>query len=346
MIEIKDFIRENIHSLVPYSSARDEFSGRDAILMDANESPYNSPFNRYPDPRQRRLKGKLSGMLGISGGQLFLGNGSDEAIDLLIRIFCVPAKDRVIIMDPSYGMYRVCADINDVAADLVELNPDFSLNPVRILGNVRPSTRMIFLCSPNNPSANLLETQEVLKILDRFRGIVVLDEAYIDFTGTNGMLGYLDKYPNLVILRTLSKAWSAAGIRLGMAIAGPQIIQVMDRVKYPYNLNLLTQDKALELLDHEKQKEEWIRMILSEKEKLAADLGKMVTVQKVHPSDANFLLVQVADPDALHGYLAEGGVIVRNRSRLTHCNGCLRISVGTPQENRKLIQLMQNFNHA
>lgn len=346
MADIKDYIRKNIQELVPYSSARDEYSGMEAVLMDANENPYNPPYNRYPDPRQGRLKEKIGKMLRLSPARIFLGNGSDEAIDLLIRIFCIPAKDRIIVMDPSYGMYKVCADINDVAVDFVELDADFRLNAVRILGSVRPSTKMIFLCSPNNPTSNLLEKHEIEKILERFRGAVIVDEAYIDFTGSNGIISFLNKYPNLVILRTLSKAWAAAGIRLGIALADPGVIDVMDRVKYPYNVSLLTQDKAMELLDNEEQKDEWVSMVLAEREKLVQKLKKLETVKKIHPSDANFLLVQVDDPDALYEHLVQGGVIVRNRSRLTHCEGCLRISVGTREENQQLIRLMKTFENA
>lgn len=343
MIDLKNIVRDNIWKLLPYSSARDEYSGKEAILMDANENPYNSPFNRYPDPGQNKLKEKIAAMLDISPEQLFLGNGSDEAIDLLIRVFCIPGKDRLIIMDPSYGMYRVCADINDVAVDLVELEPDFSLNAVRILSSVRPSTKMIFLCSPNNPTSNLLETDEILKILDRFKGLVIVDEAYIDFADGQGMLSCLEKYSNLVILRTLSKAWAGAGIRLGMAIADPGVCGLMNRVKYPYNVNLLTQEKALELLDNESQKNEWVKMILEERDRMVKKLGKLDLIKKIHHSDANFLLVQVDDPDKIYTFLVNGGLIVRNRSRLTHCRGCLRITVGTRDENSRLLELMKSF---
>ena len=343
MTDIKDLVRKNILELVPYSSARDEYTGKEAILMDANESPYNQPYNRYPDPRQEKLKEKIAQMLHLPLGSIFLGNGSDEAIDLLIRVFCIPGSDRIIIMDPSYGMYKVCADINDVAVDFVELNQDFTLNAGRILGAVRPTSKLIFLCSPNNPTSNLLETSEIIKVLEGFRGMVILDEAYIDFTGAEGLISLLDSYANLVILRTLSKAWGGAGIRLGMALADPMLAGLLNRVKYPYNVNLLTQDKAMDLLDNEKRKQEWVEMILSERSWLAEELEGLDLVKKVYPSDANFLLVRVDDPDAVSEYLALGGVIVRNRSRLTHCTGCLRITVGSEAENRRLIELMKTF---
>ncbi len=343
MNDLKDIVRKNILDLVPYSSARDEYSGQEAILMDANESPYNSPLNRYPDPRQNKLKEKISGMLGITSNQIFLGNGSDEAIDLLMRVFCNPGRDRIIIIDPSYGMYKVCADINDVGVDFVKLEADFRLNAVRILGSVRPSTKMIFLCSPNNPTSNLLETEEIQKILDRFKGIVVLDEAYIDFAGDEGFLSSRKDYPNLVILRTLSKAWAAAGIRLGMAIADPEVVSLLDRVKYPYNVNLLTQEKALDILDNEKQKNEWVEMILSERVRLVKKLGKLAVIKKIHHSDSNFILVRVDDPDAMYGHLVKGGVIIRNRSGLTHCEGCLRITIGSREENKRMLELIKSF---
>ncbi|MFC2098294.1 histidinol-phosphate transaminase [Bacteroidota bacterium] len=343
MVDIKSLVRKNILDLVPYSSARDEYTGKDAILMDANESPFNGPYNRYPDPRQGELKVKLARMLGLSVGQLFLGNGSDEAIDLLFRVFCNPGIDRAIIMDPSYGMYKVCADINDVEVDFVELDPDFRLNAGRMLNRVENSTKIIFLCSPNNPTSNLLEEAEIVRILEGFKGIVVVDEAYIDFTGGMGLIHLLGKYNNLVILRTLSKAWAGAGIRLGMALGDPFLISLLGRVKYPYNVNLLSQEKALELLNGVQQKMDWVETILAERKRLVEELNALKPVRQVHPSDANFLLIRVDDPDKLYEYLAEGGIIVRNRSRLKHCSGCLRITVGTKEENDRLIELMKLY---
>ena len=343
MSDIKGLIRKNIRELIPYSSARDEYSGKGAVLLDANESPYNEPFNRYPDPVQMALKEKISGIISTPVERIFLGNGSDEAIDLLIRIFCEPAADRIIIIDPSYGMYKVCADINNVAVDFVSLNDDFSLDAERVLAAVREETKMIFLCSPNNPSANLLAREEITRILTEFKGMVVLDEAYIDFCGTEGLLPYQGEYQNLIILRTLSKAWGLAGIRLGMALADPEVIQYMNRVKYPYNVNYLTQTKALEMLGSSENREKWIKEILAERIKLEGRLEEIGYVQKIFPSDANFLLVRVEDPDSIYAFLNKGGVIVRNRSGLTHCEGCIRITVGTPDENDKLIELMKLY---
>ncbi len=343
MSDIKGLIRNNIRELIPYSSARDEYSGDGAILLDANESPYNEPFNRYPDPVQMALKKKISGIISTTVERIFLGNGSDEAIDLLIRIFCEPAADRIIIIDPSYGMYKVCADINNVAVDFVSLNKDFSLDAERLLGAVRKETKLVFLCSPNNPSANLLDKAEITRILSEFKGMVILDEAYIDFCGSEGLLPAQGEHRNLVILRTLSKAWGLAGIRLGMALADPEVIKYMNRVKYPYNVNYLTQTKALEMLGSAGNREKWVNEILAERTKLRGRLEEIGYILKIFPSDANFLLVRVEDPDGIYAFLNEHGVIVRNRSGLTHCEGCIRITVGTPDENNRLIELMKSY---
>ena len=343
MSDIKGLIRKNIRELIPYSSARDEYSGDGAVLLDANESPYNEPFNRYPDPVQMALKEKISGIISTTVERIFLGNGSDEAIDLLIRIFCEPAADRIIIIDPSYGMYKVCADINNVAVDFVSLNKDFSLDAERLLAAVRDETKMVFLCSPNNPSANLLDKAEITRIRSEFKGMVILDEAYIDFCGSEGLLPAQGEHRNLVILRTLSKAWGLAGIRLGMALADPEVIKYMNRVKYPYNVNYLTQTKALEMLGSAVNREKWVKEILAERTKLRGRLEEIGYILKIFPSDANFLLVRVEDPDGIYAFLNEHGVIVRNRSGLTHCEGCIRITVGTPDENNRLIELMKSY---
>ena len=343
MVDIERLARKNVLDLIPYSSARDEYSGEGAFFMDANENPYNPPFNRYPDPRQGKLRNRLTGMLGLRPENIFLGNGSDEAIDLLIRVFCAPGSDRIEVMDPSYGMYKVCADINGVAADLVQLNKDFSLDTARILAAAGPATKLIFVCSPNNPTSNLMKTQAIVEILERFSGILVVDEAYVDFSGGGGLLGLLGNYPGLVLLRTLSKAWAAAGIRLGMALGDPKLIGLLNKIKYPYNVNILTQEKALEILDQAEQKEEWIRLILSERDRLGGELSRLGQVRKVFPSDANFMLVRVKDPAGLYDHLAGRGVIVRNRSRMTLCEGCLRITVGTPEENDRLLELIKSY---
>jgi histidinol-phosphate aminotransferase len=343
MKNIKALVRKNILELVPYSSARGEFMG-EAIRLDANESPYNQPFNRYPDPFQGTLREKLSDLYSVSGDQLFIGNGSDEAIDLMIRVFCEPARDRVIIIEPSYGMYKVCADIHNVAIDFALLDPDFSLNAGRILETVRPETKLVFLCSPNNPTSNLLDREEIIRVLEGFGGIVVIDEAYIDFCPAAGLASLLGKYRNLVLMRTLSKAWGLAGIRVGVALGDPEIMGLLNKVKYPYNLNILSQEKALEMLAHPERKEKWVQQVLDEKKKLIPALEGLEFVSKVFPSDANFLLLKVDEPDALYETLKSKGVIVRNRSRLPLCEGCLRITVGTKEENARLMDLLSNWN--
>ena len=344
MIDIKNLIRENIRELVPYSSARDEFMG-EAVLLDANESPYNNPYNRYPDPRQMKLREKISELYSVSGDRIFIGNGSDEAIDLLIRVFCEPSRDRIVIIEPSYGMYKVCADINNVAVDFALLNTDFSLDAERLLEKVRPETKMVFLCSPNNPTTNLLQEEEITKILDDFKGIVVVDEAYVDFCPGAGLQALLDKYNNLVLLRTLSKAWGLAGIRVGVAMGDAEVMDYMNKVKYPYNVNILSQEKALQMLENEGKKDDWVGLILEEKKKLISSLKGLDFVKEVFPSDANFLLVRVDDPNALYNHLYEGGVIIRNRSNLPLCEGCLRITVGTREENTRLLELMQSWEN-
>ena len=344
MIEIKKLIRKNILELVPYSSARDEFMG-EAILLDANENPYNQPYNRYPDPLQMTLRDRISGLYSVPGSKIFMGNGSDEAIDLLIRIFCEPGRDRIIVIQPSYGMYKVCADVNNVAVDFTLLNTDFTLDAGRALEKVREETKMVFLCSPNNPTSNLLAEKEIIRVLEGFRGIVVIDEAYVDFCQGAGLTSLLGEYKNLVLLRTLSKAWGLAAIRIGVALGDPEIMVYLNNVKYPYNLNILSQEKALEMLDERGKKDAWVKLILDEKQKLIPALEDLLFVLNVFPSDANFLLIKVDDPDGLYNFLQSGGVIVRNRSKLPLCQGCLRITVGTEEENARLLNLMRLWNN-
>jgi histidinol-phosphate aminotransferase len=341
--DLNKLLRKNIIDLVPYSSARDEYSGNDAILMDANENPYNNPYNRYPDPLQRKLKNTIGMLFSISPDKIFLGNGSDEAIDLLFRAFCNPGKDNVVIMDPSYGMYEVCARINDVEIRKVLLTPDFELDPKSILKAVDENSKLIFLCSPNNPTSNLLSSENIITIVKGFNGLLVLDEAYIDFSGTQGLLQLIEEYPNLVILRTFSKAWGLAGIRLGMAIAVPAIIQILNKIKYPYNVNVLSQEKALEFLQDNKVRDEWIQNIITSRKKTEQQLKSLPCVIKVYPSDANFLLVKVTEPQKLYNFLKEHKLIIRDRSRVSLCMGCLRITIGSEAENSRLIELMKLF---
>lgn len=342
-VNIQSILRDNIRNLKPYSSARDEFQGEGVVLLDANESPFNHPLNRYPDPHQRALKSALSIPLGIPADSIFLGNGSDEAIDLLIRAFCEPSVNNIVSISPSYGMYEVCANINNVEFRKVLLNDDFSLNVNALLKATDANSRLIFLCSPNNPTANLLAAEEILYLVNAFKGLVIVDEAYIDFSGTPGLLSGITKHNNLVILRTFSKSRALAGIRLGMALANPEIISILDRIKYPYNLNQLSLNAAQDQLVQPDVHQDWIHTILKEREVLRSRLTSIPEVIKVFPSDANFLLVKVKNPLELYNYLKMNGVIVRDRSNSPLCGGCLRISVGSPEENLLLIRTIKSF---
>lgn len=337
-LDINKILRDNIRNMKPYSSARDEFSGDAAVFLDANENPYNAPWNRYPDPRQFKLKTRVGEIKKLPVENIFLGNGSDEPIDLLLRAFCEPGKDNIISINPTYGMYRVAADTNDVAVNLVPLSEDFELDSTAVLNAVTSHTKIIFLCSPNNPSGNALNHEEMIKIIDCFDKLVVVDEAYIDFCAEKSLLPLLSHYPNLVILQTFSKAWGMAGLRLGMAFADQQIIEVLSRIKYPYNLNILTQEKGFELLASEEQKNDWVAITLNEREKMIRNLMIYPFVVKVFPTDANFVLVKTHDPRGIYEYLVEQKIIVRDRSSIALCEGCLRISIGSPEENATLIE--------
>jgi len=341
--DINNLLRDNIRLLKPYSSARDEFSGEAVAFLDANENPFNSPWNRYPDPRQIKLKTRVSEIKNIAVPKIFLGNGSDEPIDLLYRAFCEPARDNVVSINPTYGMYRVAADTNNVAVKLVPLSAEFEVDADAVLKEVNADTKIIFLCSPNNPSGNALENNSMLRIINGFNGIVVVDEAYIDFCPEKSLLPMLDQYPNLVILQTFSKAWGMAGLRLGMAFAQEAIIEVLSRIKYPYNLSILTQQKGLELLLDEKQKTDWVAIILKEREKMIENLKKYPFVVKVYPTDANFVLVKTHDPRGIYQYLVDEKIIVRDRSSIFLCEGCLRISIGSAQENATLIEALDEL---
>lgn len=343
MQSIDQFLRPNILKLKPYSSARDEYSGQKAVFLDANENPYNAPYNRYPDPHQRALKEKIASLKNIPANSIFLGNGSDEAIDLLIRAFCEPGLDNIVSISPTYGMYQVAADINGIEVRHVMLTDDFHLEVNAIITATDTHSKLLFLCSPNNPSGNCFSREAIREILQQFPGIVVLDEAYIDFAPHKSWLPELHNHPRLVILQTLSKAWGMAGIRLGMAFAHPRIIEVMGKIKYPYNVNMLTQNKALELLNQTSQTQTWVEELRSEREKLALELTNFSFTKKVYPSDANFLLVKVEAPKKLYNFLVEQKIIVRDRSNVPLCEGCLRITVGTPTENRALLQALERF---
>ena len=344
MFDVNQLARKNIRELQPYSSARNEYTGEAEILLDANENPYNTAFNRYPDPEQRQLKQKISRLKGIGEENLFLGNGSDEAIDLLIRIFCEPGKDNMIGIDPSYGMYKVAADIHGVTYRKAPLSENFELVPEHVFSQVDAHTKLIFLCSPNNPSGNLLDRIAITQIINQFQGIVVLDEAYIDFSTEKSFVKELAFFPNLVVLQTFSKAWGLAGIRLGLAIASSAIIRLMTNVKYPYNVNILTQQAALKELDNQEEKEHWVRIIRKEREKLREDLGNLQWVKKIYPSDANFLLVKFVHARKIFEYLKAKRIIVRDRSNVLYGEDCLRITIGSEEENDRLLECLKEYN--
>ena len=336
-VDIRSLLRDNIRELVPYSSARDEYKGKDAIFLDANENPFDTGYNRYPDPYQWKLKEAIAAIKHVPAKQMFLGNGSDEAIDLLIRAFCEPHQDNIIVLDPSYGMYQVCADTQGIETQKVKLNTDFSLDAKRVLDAVNERTKIIFLCSPNNPTGNLLNEKELLSILEEFNGLVVLDEAYIDFCLEATQTKLLASYNHLLIMQTFSKAWGLAGIRLGMAFASEEIISIINKIKMPYNINELTQNYALEMVQKVDEKNQYVAEILHEKKKLAEKLQQLDLVELVCPSDSNFLLVKMQQANEVYNFLKDEKVIVRNRSSVTLCEGCLRITIGTSEENEQLL---------
>lgn len=345
MSQLDQLLRENILRLIPYSSARTEYSGRNALFFDANENPFNSPYNRYPDPLQTELKKGISIIKDVDPGKIFVGNGSDEAIDLLIRAFCIPGVDHILIPEPTYGMYEVCARVNDSGINKILLKPDFNLDMEKILDSANNRTKMIFLCSPNNPSGNSFAESDILTILNNFNGITVLDEAYIDFAPHRGFIKYLNDFPNLVILQTFSKAWGMAGVRLGFAFGEEKLIHVLNKIKYPYNVNALTQNAALEMLERKTEMEMWVKSILQQKRFVEEKLRQFSYVQKVYPSDANFLLVKVENPMAVYNWLESSKLIVRNRSKLPLCDGCLRITIGSEIENKILIDKMLMYQN-
>lgn len=308
------------------------------VFLDANENPFNAPYNRYPDPLQRKLKEKIAGIKACRPEQIFLGNGSDEPIDLLFRAFCEPGQDNMVSISPTYGMYQVAAEINDVEVRNIRLKEDFRFLAADLLDAADKNTKLAFVCSPNNPTGNLLEREEVMKLIREFQGLVVMDEAYTDFAPGASLLPELDRHPGLVLLHTFSKAWGMAGIRLGMAFADPRIIAVLNRIKYPYNINMLTQQKAMELLDQETEKTSWAELLVREREKLAGKLASLPFVEKVYPSAANFLLVRMQNARSVYRFLTDCGIIVRDRSKVILCEESLRITIGTPEENHILTE--------
>jgi histidinol-phosphate aminotransferase len=341
--ELNKLVRKNILALKPYSSARDEFKGEAEVYLDANENPYPSGYNRYPDPLQWKVKELLAQQKGVKAEQIFLGNGSDEAIDLLIRVFCEPNQDSVMITEPTYGMYRVCANINAVAIQNVLLTKDYQLDTKGIVAAVNASTKIIFLCSPNNPTGNLLKIEDIFSVLNKFSGLVVVDEAYIDFAGDVSLIKELKNYPNLVILQTFSKAWGLAGLRLGMCFASEAIINLLNKVKYPYNVNIKTQALAIEALLKFDAKDKAVSEILAERGQLVDALKQISFVTKVYPSDGNFVLVAMKDAPAIYQKLMQQGIIVRDRSTVVLCDSSLRITIGTPTENKKLINTLKSI---
>ncbi|MDD3080113.1 MAG: histidinol-phosphate transaminase [Paludibacter sp.] len=342
-MKLDDLLRENIRKLQPYSCARDEFKGEASVYLDANENPYNAPYNRYPDPLQWELKEKISKVKHVAPENIFLGNGSDEPIDLLYRAFCEPRVDNVVAIEPTYGMYKVSAAINDVGYRTVLLNEDFDIEAYRVIDATNAYTKIIWFCSPNNPTGNNLNPEEIEKVLTWFRGIVVIDEAYIDFSQHESFSQMLEKYSNLVILQTFSKAWGSAAIRLGMAFASTEIIGVLNKIKYPYNVNVLTQKQALHALENVDQTKAWVKVLTEQRSTLLNELKSVPAVQHIYPTDANFVLVKVNDTNFIYKDLVRKGIIVRNRNNVSLCLGCLRITVGTPEENKILLEELRKY---
>ena len=347
MFSINNILRENIKNLTPYSSARDEYQGEASVFLDANENAYGSPleqqYNRYPDPLQFEVKKRLSEIKGVPPSNIFLGNGSDEAIDILFRSFCNPGVDNVILVPPTYGMYQVSANINDIEVKNIPLTEEFQLNLDGIAEAIDNNTKLIFICSPNNPTGNSIDRADVETLLTNFSGIVVVDEAYINFSRQKTFIQELTEYANLVVLQTLSKAWGLAGLRVGMAFASEEIIEVMNKVKPPYNVNEASQQLALQALANVDLVNLWIKETLQQRDQLVLSLKNFDFVVDIYPSDANFILVKTTDANGIYNFLVKQGIIVRNRSKVELCEGCLRITVGTPDENNILLETLQNF---
>ena len=344
MKSLEELTRPNIWSLAPYSSARNEYAGREArVFLDANENPYNQPFNRYPDPLQLELKAALSKVKGVPAENIFLGNGSDEAIDLPYRCFCNPGVDNVVAIEPTYGMYKVCADINDVEYRPVLLNEHYQITAEKLLAATDAHTKIIWLCTPNNPTGNCLNRDEVMKVIEQFEGLVIVDEAYSDFSSQKTLRSELAKYPNLIVLNTMSKAWGCAAIRLGMAFASEEIIHLFNKVKYPYNVNQLTQQQALEILKDPYEVDNWVKILLQERTRMMDAFEMLPICEKVYPTEANFFLAKMTDATKIYNYLVDQGIIVRNRHRVQLCQNCLRITIGTKSENAELIAALRKY---
>lgn len=344
MKPLQELTRPNIWSLAPYSSARNEYAGREArVFLDANENPYNAPYNRYPDPLQLELKAALSKVKGVPAKNIFLGNGSDEPIDLVYRCFCEPGVDNVVAIEPTYGMYKVCADINNTAYRPVLLDEQYQITADRLLAATDQHTKLIWLCSPNNPTGNSLHREEILKVIESFEGLVVVDEAYSDFSSQKPLRTEFAKYPNLIVLNTMSKAWGCAAIRLGMAFASEEIISIFNKVKYPYNINQLTQEQALEALKDPFEVDKWVKILLEERSRMIDAFKLLPICVKVFPTEANFFLAQMTDAVKIYNYLVDKGIIVRNRHRVQLCQNCLRVTIGTKTENGELIAALRQY---
>ena len=340
-VTIESLVRANIAALSPYSTARDEYQGELGVFLDANESPYDNGYNRYPDPHQKSLKARLSEIKCIEAKNIFVGNGSDEAIDLMFRVFCEPAQDNAVAIAPSYGMYKVSAAINNIEMREVQLGEDFSLPVDALLGACDQNTKLMFICSPNNPTGNSFPRKDILRLAEEFEGMLIVDEAYIDFAEAESLKCEIERYPNIVVLQTMSKAWAMAGLRLGLALADSRVVEIMSQVKYPYNINKAALQIVEQLLDE--PIDDKVREIVEQRGVVAERLAAMPFVSKVYPSDANFVLARVDDADAIYEHLIADGIIVRNRNRVRGCEGCLRITIGTKQENEKLIQSLERY---
>ena len=345
MRTIKELVRPNIWSLAPYSSARNEYSGHVAhVFLDANENPFNGPYNRYPDPLQESLKERLSEVKNVPAENIFLGNGSDEAIDLVYRCFCEPKKDNVVAICPTYGMYEVCANINDVEYRNVMLDENYQITAEKLLAACDANTKAIWICSPNNPTGNDINNEEIEKVIEGFDGIVIVDEAYIDFSKQKSFSRYINsETSNVIVLQTMSKAWGSAAIRLGMAFAKKEIIAIFNKVKYPYNVNLLTQEQAMKRLKDTQPVEQWINILLQERGRTMEAFGELPICEKIYPTDANFFLAKVKNAQKTYDYLVDKGIIVRNRTRVSLCNNCLRVTIGTREENNELLGALRDM---
>ena len=344
MKPLEELTRKNIWNLAPYSSARNEYAGREArVFLDANENPYNNPYNRYPDPLQLELKAAISKVKGVPAANIFLGNGSDEAIDLPYRCFCEPGIDNVVAIEPTYGMYKVCADINNTEYRPVLLDENYQITAERLLAATDAHTKLIWLCSPNNPTGNTLQREEIVKVIEAFEGLVIVDEAYSDFSSQKPLRHEIAKYPNLIVLNTMSKAWGCAAIRLGMAFASEEIIDIFNKVKYPYNVNQLTQQQALQALKDPFEVDKWVKLLLEERSRMIDAFQLLPICVKVYPTEANFFLAQMTDATKIYNYLVDKGIIVRNRHRIQLCQNCLRVTIGTKTENGELIAALRQY---